>query len=61
MGVKLVFLYDEEAEVWIGEGREEYEGIILEGDTLPCLFQRMEVAIEDWKQYESKCNALTKL
>lgn len=49
MSVKIVFPYDEEAEVWIGEGREEYEGIILEGDSLPCLIQKMEVAFEDWK------------
>lgn len=60
MSIKIFFSYDEEAEVWIGEGREEYEGIILEGDSLACLFQKMEVAIEDWNVCACiRCNKLS--
>ena len=47
--VKVVYSYDEETKVWIGEGSGEYEGIILESESLSGLVKRMKIAIEDWE------------
>ena len=47
--IKFVFGYDDETHVWIGEGKEKYEGIILEADSIEALAKRIEEAIKDWE------------
>lgn len=48
MTTKLIISYDEQAKVYIAEAKDEFEGVILEDDSLLCLLKRVGVAIEGW-------------
>lgn len=47
LNVRFVFAYDEDADIWIGEGREQYEGIILEADSINILAKKIEEVIKE--------------